>query len=110
MAKATANPTLVTAIAKRLDELFEGQIIVVDAPEADQTDKRSRFLTRSLAALALVEKAGVTPSVAAQCVTDGGEDDGIDAVLVDQARRYVYFVQSKWVSSGTGSVKLADFA
>lgn len=41
-------------------------------------------------------------------ITDGGLDEGIDAVGVDPAAKVVVLVQSKWRQDGTGSIKQGD--
>lgn len=41
-------------------------------------------------------------------ITDGGDDDGIDAVGIDQASKLVVFVQSKWRLNGKGSLKRTE--
>ncbi|OXM56070.1 hypothetical protein CFP71_14640 [Amycolatopsis thailandensis] len=41
-------------------------------------------------------------------ITDGGHDEGIDAVGVDPAAKMVVFVQSKWRQDGKGSMQLGD--
>lgn len=45
---------------------------------------------------------------AAQSVIDGTGDNGIDAVYYDAAEKNCFLVQSKWVSSGNGSVEVGD--
>jgi hypothetical protein len=43
-----------------------------------------------------------------QCVTDGPQDNGIDSVYYDPVERNCLLVQSKWISSGNGSVEVGD--
>jgi hypothetical protein len=43
-----------------------------------------------------------------KCVTDGTGDNGIDAVYYDAAERNCFLVQSKWLSSGNGSIEVGD--
>jgi hypothetical protein len=97
-----------TRISARLHELFDGHVRLVDVSSKPPKDIENFFLTRSLAALALMDVADLRPDQASAGVTDGGSDDGIDAVHIDEKKKIVYFVQSKWRSSSKG-VQLVDF-
>ena len=99
---------ILTRISARLHELFDGHLRLADVARKPPKDIENFLLTRSLAALALMDVAGLHPDQAAACVTDGGSDDGIDAVCVDGKKKIVYFVQSKWRSTAKG-VQLVDF-
>lgn len=59
-------------------------------------------LSRAVAALALVERAGLSPSLSAQQVTDHTKDQGIDAAAYAADRSTLVLVQSKWTSTGNG--------
>lgn len=78
---------------------------VSDAPSGQENDTR---LTRGLAAFALVELVGADEKGAAAAITDGFDDNGIDAIYIDTDSSRVYLVQSKWNKSGTGSPALGD--
>jgi AIPR protein len=65
-------------------------------------------LTRSLAAFSIAALGDLEDLAAAQCVTDGPGDNGIDSVYYDAAERNCLIVQSKWISSGNGSVEVGD--
>jgi hypothetical protein len=99
---------LLGRIASRLHELFDGSINLKDVASKPENDREAFFLTRSLAALTLLDAVDLKPEQAGACVTDGGADDGIDAVFVDEKNKIIYFVQSKWRSSSKG-VQLVDF-
>jgi hypothetical protein len=99
---------LLTRLAERLHGLFDGLINLADVASRPEKEVESFFLTRSLAALSLTDDADLRPDEAAKCVTDGGSDDGIDGLYVDEKKKIIYFVQSKW-RSGAKSVELADF-
>jgi hypothetical protein len=45
---------------------------------------------------------------AALTVTDGTGDNGIDSVYYDPAEKNCFFVQSKWIGNGNGSVEVGD--
>src|SRR5712691_4277857 len=78
----------------------------VNTAAADQ--KESCRLTRGLAAFAVVELSNLDDIAAAQVVTDGTGDNGIDGVYYDLAEKNCILVQSKWISSGNGSVEVGD--
>ncbi|WP_315733965.1 hypothetical protein [Bradyrhizobium sp. SZCCHNR1093] len=99
---------LLTRLADRLHGLFDGLVNLSDVSGKQEKEVESFFLTRALAALSLMDDADLRPDEAAQCVTDGGSDDGIDGLYVDEKKKVIYFVQSKW-RSGTKGVELSDF-
>src|SRR5689334_7878965 len=71
-------------------------------------DQETARLTRGLAAWALTQIAVVSDEDAAASVTDGFDDNGVDAVLVDSDNSVVILVQSKWDTKGTGSPAAGD--
>jgi hypothetical protein len=79
-----------------------------DVQTAVEEQKENSRLTRGLAAFAVAELSGVDDIAAAQAVTDGTGDNGIDAVYYDPAEKNCICVQSKWISSGNGSVEVGD--
>lgn len=99
---------LLTRLSERLHGLFDGLINLSDVAGKPDKDIENFFLTRSLAALSLMDDADLRPDQAATCVTDGGSDDGIDGICIDEKKKVIYFVQSKW-RSGAKGVELADF-
>jgi hypothetical protein len=111
MAAATDDPgaMALTRIGTRLHQIFDGKIDMSDLQGKSADHAEPFFRTRALAALALISESGTTPDTAASSISDSGNDDGIDAILVDNARDIVYFVQSKWRSSTNKGVELSDF-
>jgi len=87
---------------------FAGLIDMSDYDGKAADHRKGAFLSRAVAALALVHAAGVSPDVAAKAVVDGYGDNGIDAIHYDEADRLLYIVQSKWDGDGTGSVELGE--
>ncbi len=61
-----------------------------------------------MAAFSIAELSDIDDAAAAQCVTDGSGDNGIDAIYYDAAERNCLLVQAKWVSTGNGSVEVGD--
>ena len=105
---STDHTLLLSRIASRLHDLFGTHIKLADVASKSEKDREDYFRTRALAALSLMDEADLDPTEAADCVTDGGEDDGIDAVYIDPKKQIIYFVQSKWRSSAKG-IQLNDF-
>lgn len=87
---------------------FGNLVDLSDVQTAQADQKESCRLTRSLAAFAVAELSGLDDVAAAQAVTDGTGDNGIDAVYYDLAEKNCLLVQSKWISSGNGSVDVGD--
>ena len=89
-------------IQPKLAELFDGKIDLSDAKNPEE--KSNKYYTRALAALAIVMRCGVDFDIAAQSITDGFHDIGIDAVFNDTAQKKLVLVQSKWRKDGVGSI------
>ncbi len=64
-------------------------------------DHDKNRLTRSLAAYALARLCGLDDAAAAECITDDGDDGGIDAAHFDRANNQLFLVQSKFKKDGT---------
>ncbi|MFH9401561.1 AIPR family protein [Streptomyces sp. NPDC017638] len=76
-------------------------------PHLDLDDVRKRkgdvhmaTLTRGLAALAVQVLTGFDVEQATACVIDGFQDNGIDAIAVDETQSRIIIVQSKWHAEG----------
>lgn len=89
-------------IQTKIDELFKNNIDLSDT--ANEDEKKNKYYTRSLAALALVIRCGIDYDIAAQSVTDGYHDMGIDAVYNDTTQKKLILVQSKWRKDGNGGI------
>lgn len=89
-------------IQAKIDELFKELVDLSDVKNSDE--KVNKFYSRSLAALAIVMQCGVEYDIAAQSITDGYHDLGIDAVYNDTAQKKLILVQSKWRKDGLGSI------
>ena len=96
-------------IAGRLHQIFDELVVVTKQGGMDDKAVEQRFLTRSYAALTLLNLSDANVSDAAQSITDGGNDDGIDAIYVSQAQKRIYLVQSKWFSNTQKGVQLSEF-
>ena len=93
-----------TEVLRRFGSLVD----LTDVSTASSEQKEMTRLTRSLAAFLLAELGGLDDVGAAQGVTDGTGDNGIDAVYFDAAEKNCFLVQAKWISSGNGSIEVGD--
>lgn len=93
-----------TEILKRFGNLVD----LTDVLTAPSEQKEMTRLTRSLAAFVLAELGGLDDVGAAQGVTDGTGDNGIDAVYFDPGEKNCFLVQTKWISTGNGSIEVGD--
>lgn len=87
---------------------FGDHVDLTDVITASEDQRDKARLTRCLAAFSISELGNVDDLAAAQCVTDGPGDNGIDAVHYDAAERSCFLIQSKWLSSGNGSVEVGE--
>jgi hypothetical protein len=98
----------VRQIEAKLKSIFQDLIDLDDYKKRPQTDKDSAFLTRALAAFTISAIADVEADKAAICVTDGFNDNGIDAIYFDDREKVLFLVQTKWKHDGSGSVERGD--
>ena len=98
----------VRQIRANLEKVFQPHIDMADLVGKPAEQRTSHVLSRSLAAFAVAYLANVQPEEAARAVTDGGQDNGLDAIYYHQANKVLYVVQSKWHHSGKGSVDRGD--
>jgi len=87
---------------------FGSLVDLSDVQSASKAQLESFRLTRSLAAFAAAELGGIEDAAAAQTVTDGAQDNGVDAIYFDPVEHNCLVIQSKWIHSGNGSVELGD--
>ena len=97
----------VNQIKNHISRLFEGKIDLSDVGGSGP-DRDSQFLTRSLAAYAIQFLSGADSESAGQSITDGGDDNGIDAIFYHEPERRLYIVQSKWIHDGIGEPPNGD--
>jgi hypothetical protein len=74
----------VDRISSTLEGLFDGIIDLDDLKGKSEKDKKSAFLSRSLAAYTLANRAKIDHRTAAKAVTDGYNYNGIDAIYFDR--------------------------
>lgn len=95
-------------VREALERQYGGKIDVSDYANASEAQRTKVFLSRALAALALERFTDLPPVEAAAAITDGTNDNGIDAVHIDQVHSRIILVQSKWDGSGNGTLGLGD--
>jgi hypothetical protein len=92
----------VNQIKNRVKQLFEGKVDLTDQNGKSSDDIESVFLSRSLAAYAIFHLTNSTELEAATAITDGFNDNGIDAIAYDKQSSSLYLVQTKWIKNGDG--------
>lgn len=99
----------VNQIAARIRTQFEPSVSKEGINPADPAADK-QLLTRCLAAYGIQYKTGCVDADAGASVVDGANDNGIDAVYVNQGTNVVVVVQSKWMADGTGEPASADIS
>jgi len=97
----------VNHIKTKLEDVF-GEIIDLADVSNSGEQKSNFFLTRALCAYALMHHSNASPTLAAQAIVDGGNDNGIDGVFYDANTKTLYIVQSKWIHNGKGEPSNGD--
>ena len=98
----------VTQIKILLDNLFKNKIDLSDYSKKSDEEKITVFYSRALAAYYLHSKADIDVISAANCVTDGYNDNGIDAIYYDEPHSTLYLIQSKLINEGQGEPDLGE--
>ena len=100
----------VNQIAARIRSQFEPCIVNGSPAGLDPAAIEKQLLTRCLAAYAIQYKTACSDADAGAAVVDGCDDNGIDAIYVNQGNGVVVLAQSKWMGDGTGEPSSADIA
>lgn len=98
----------VKQIQKFLDENISSLIDISDYSGKSTKDTESAVYSRSLAALAIKMHEDISFETAAASITDGFNDNGIDAIYYSELTKTLYFIQSKFHHSGKGSISDGD--
>ncbi|MFF7153005.1 AIPR family protein [Streptomyces griseoaurantiacus] len=93
-------PVQVRQVRRALTNEFAGLLDLTDVSTTPQTHQGTVFLTRALAAKAVQLVAGCTTAEAANSVTDGVDDNGIDAALVASETAEIWLIQARWSDAG----------
>ncbi|MEV0782203.1 AIPR family protein [Streptomyces sp. NPDC050423] len=94
-------PTQVRQTERAFDETYADLIDMSDFGNRAPEQTAPAFRSRALAAHAVRIMTGWAAEQAADCVIDGGQDQGIDAIAIDEAAAHIYLVQAKWSPNGT---------
>ncbi|MGH3504412.1 MAG: AIPR family protein [Nocardioidaceae bacterium] len=97
-------PTQVRHVRDALRREFDGLIDLSDVANRSDTEREQHFLSRALAALIVRHLTGCTSGEAADAVIDGRDDNGIDAVAVEDGPQHLWLVQTKWSDAGAARV------
>ena len=95
-------------VATMLKQRYSDKIDVSDCLTTREEDLNNLFLTRAYAAYSLQVIADVPEDTAANSITDGVNDNGIDAILFDKSTKILWIVQSKWKKKGEGEPESGD--
>jgi hypothetical protein len=95
-------------IARAIETKFDGLIDMSTWASRSPSEIHTAFLSRGLAALAINRLAGVDVQTAANAVTDGKDDGGIDAIYFDHATDAILLVQSKWSKEGHKTIDVGS--
>lgn len=97
----------VAQIARRIREVFSAGIHKDDLnPRDPEIDTKTQ--TRGLAAFAVHALTECTINEACAAVTDGGDDNGIDAIFYSEAQNCLVLAQSKWIKDGNSEPDSAE--
>lgn len=95
-------------VATMLKQRYSDKIDMSDCLTSYKDDKENLLLTRAYAAYALQIIAEIPEEIAANSITDGINDNGIDAILFDKHSKVLWVVQSKWKRKGIGEPESGD--
>lgn len=96
-------------IKAHLHKTYDDLIDIEDVKNKSLKDQENHFLTRALAAFATQYLLNISPEEAANSITDGFEDNGVDAVYFDKKDKILLIIQSKWSHDGTKTVNRGEF-
>lgn len=89
-------------LKKYLEKEFTSYI---DMSDVENNNKKSTFFSRALAFYALRTLADVDSDTIADCITDGFQDNGIDAIFYQKEEHILWLVQSKFKDDAKGAIE-----
>lgn len=99
---------IINRIKSYLDKTFKDKIDLTDISKKPEDEIQKNFLSRALAAYSLTIAAGTSNEDAGNSVTDGYDDNGLDAIYFDTQTKFLWLVQSKFIDNGTGGIDTGD--
>lgn len=98
----------VNHLKAKLTEIYSGKIDILDA--RSEKEREDFFLTRAYAAYTLQVLAIIDETTAAAAITDGFDDNGIDALYFDRRKKELWVLQSKWIKNGSGEPSTGEIS
>lgn len=92
----------VNHIKTALDKLFKDKIDMSDFAGKQDAEIEKAFYSRAMSAYGLHIIASANIDDSGKAITDGFDDNGIDAVFYDDQQNVIFLVQSKLIEEGTG--------
>jgi hypothetical protein len=97
----------VNQIKHHLKEQFDGLIDMSDSHQRGENLEK-HFLTRALAAYSIKLFVEDDNETIGKLVTDGSNDNGLDAIYYNEKEQEIILVQSKWIDNGNGEPDLGE--
>lgn len=98
----------VQQITNKLIELFGDHIDLSDVTQHNDQVRNDHLITRALAAYAVYWKTGCSIEEAAKSITDGTNDNGIDALYYNKNNKRITIVQSKYIKNGNSEPESSE--
>jgi hypothetical protein len=98
----------ISHVEKRLRDTTLPHVDLSDISNHGSEQRGRSALTRALAAFVVMKNSDLSAEEAAETVTDGPRDNGIDAIAVLPNEPRMIVVQTKWSEEGRGSASLED--
>lgn len=98
----------VKRITSYLEKHIKSKIDISDISSRPSSEIEKATLSRSLAAYSLIVVAGADIDSACNSVTDGFDDNGLDAIYFDTESLTLWLVQAKYIMDGTGGIDNGD--
>jgi hypothetical protein len=99
-----------TLYIKRIKSFLKKTFVNIDMADVankKDEDKERIFYSRALAAFSIVTEGYISIEEAEISITDGYDDNGIDAIYFDRTDKILWLVQSKFIEGNSG-VKTGD--
>ncbi|WP_026119218.1 AIPR family protein [Nocardiopsis ganjiahuensis] len=105
---APHNEHAIRQIKHVLDHDFSHLVDMSDYEKKQPEERQKALHSRSLAALAVRGLTGLDNKEATECLIDGRDDHGIDAIAVSETASKIWLVQSKWDKQGRAGLKQGE--
>ncbi|WP_080770038.1 MULTISPECIES: AIPR family protein [Aeromonas] len=92
---------IVQQITGKVKDVFASSIDISDLNQTKDKGFEDKLISRCLAAFAIHNIGGASISEAGKAVTDGGDDNGLDAIFFNKSTKRLTIVQSKYIKDGS---------